>query len=297
MLVNRCSPLSARAAAVYLSILLFVALSEARRAADPATRPAPRTGWWPDYAAKQARELQRADAQDGVQLLFLGDSITESWRGTDSSRPCNAQYRSSCSGMTDLFSRYFGQYSSSIQGVGGDQVMHLMWRLQNGALPTQHQPRVVVLLIGTNDLGTVAYKRGWTGAVEKKLRAAAPGVASRVQAVVALLRQRLPQSQVVLLGLLPRGSGTAEGLPVWDNDHSWPSVYTEATTAVNEQLRSFAASQDGVHFLDCSDRFLTADGTAIDAELMPDGLHPSKKGQERGLAQCMQPLVQQLMQG
>lgn len=102
--------------------------------------------------------------------------------------------------------------------------MHLMWRLQNGALPTQHQvwvlggaaaghavqacrystaaawlaparlaphvaqcinrllslqPRVVVLLIGTNDLGTIAYKRGWTGGVEKKLRAAAPGVASR----------------------------------------------------------------------------------------------------------------------
>lgn len=54
---------------------------------------------------------------------------------------------------------------------------------------------------------------------------------------MALLRQRLPQSQVVLLGLLPRGSGTAEGLPVWDNDHSWPSVYTEAMTAVNEQLR------------------------------------------------------------
>lgn len=45
--------------------------------------------------------------------------------------------------------------------------------------PSVLQPRVVVLLIGTNDLGTMAYKRGWTGGVEKKLRAAAPGVASR----------------------------------------------------------------------------------------------------------------------
>ena len=59
----------------------------------------------------------------------------------------------------------------------------------------------------------------------------------RVQEVVALLRQRLPTAQIVLLGLLPRGTGTAEGLPVWDNDHSWPSVYTEAMAAVNEQLR------------------------------------------------------------
>lgn len=81
----------------------------------------------------------------------------------------------------------------------------------------------------------------------------------------------------------------------------WASGSLTATLLMHPFLtslrRSFAASQDGVHFLDCSDRFLTADGTAIDAELMPDGLHPSKKGQERGLAQCMQPLVQQLMQG
>ena len=58
-----------------------------------------------------------------------------------SAAPC-LWARPVCS-MTDLFSRYFGQYSSSIQGVGGDQVMHLMWRLQNGALPTQHQVRVL----------------------------------------------------------------------------------------------------------------------------------------------------------
>ena len=36
--------------------------------------------------------------QGGVQLLFLGDSITESWRGTDGGKPCNAQYRTSCGG-------------------------------------------------------------------------------------------------------------------------------------------------------------------------------------------------------
>lgn len=45
--------------------------------------------------------------------------------------------------MTGLFKRYFGQYRSSVQGVGGDQVMHLLWRLQNGALPAQSQVRPV----------------------------------------------------------------------------------------------------------------------------------------------------------
>ena len=46
--------------------------------------------------------------------------------------------------MTGLFERYFGQHSSSVQGVGGDQVMNLMWRLQHGALPTKSQVSAVL---------------------------------------------------------------------------------------------------------------------------------------------------------
>lgn len=38
----------------------------------------------------------------------------------------------------------------------GDQVMNLLWRLQNGELPLQKQPKVAVVLIGTNDLGAAA---------------------------------------------------------------------------------------------------------------------------------------------
>lgn len=60
-------------------------------------------------------------------------TMTTAASGHPSHPPCS---------MTDVFSRYFGQYRSSIQGVGGDQVMHLMYRLQYGALPTQQQVRV-----------------------------------------------------------------------------------------------------------------------------------------------------------
>ena len=61
--------------------------------------------------------------------------------------------------------------------------------------------------------------------------------------------------------------------------------------------RSFAEGQSGVRFLDCGPRFLTAGGTQIDAALMPDALHPGKAGHERGLAQCIKPVVDELMQG
>ncbi|CAN0227313.1 unnamed protein product, partial [Hapterophycus canaliculatus] len=38
-------------------------------------------------------------------------------------------------------------------GVSGDQTQHLLWRLQNGELPDELQPEVILVAIGTNNLG------------------------------------------------------------------------------------------------------------------------------------------------
>lgn len=51
----------------------------------------------------------------GYDLLFYGDSITETWRGTDMGRPC-----SRCEGVPKVFSQYFGsKYKSEVLAVGG----------------------------------------------------------------------------------------------------------------------------------------------------------------------------------
>ena len=42
-----------------------------------------------------------------------------------------------------LLQRYFGQYRPAVQAVAGDRVEHLVWRMQNGALPTRNQVRRV----------------------------------------------------------------------------------------------------------------------------------------------------------
>ena len=47
----------------------------------------------------------------------------------------------------------------------------------------------------------------------------------------------MPSSDVVLLGLLPRGTGTGEGRPLKSNDHRWPSIYTKSIAAVNSRLK------------------------------------------------------------
>lgn len=89
---------------------------------------------------------------------------------------------------------------------------------------------------GTNDLGAVA--RGTPPGVESALAAAAPGVARRVQQVVQLAKERLPAAEVVLLGVLPRGTGSGEGkLPAGREAYRWPSVYAQAVGSINARLR------------------------------------------------------------
>ena len=57
----------------------------------------------------------------GFELVFYGDSITETWRGTDMGRPC-----SRCAGVPDIFHKYFGaKYDTEVLAVGGTQLSRL----------------------------------------------------------------------------------------------------------------------------------------------------------------------------
>ena len=72
--------------------------------------------------------------QPGFQLLFYGDSITESYRGTDHCLPCDR-----CKGAPEVFARHWGQYNASAIAIGGDQTAHLLWRLAHGEAPKVHK--------------------------------------------------------------------------------------------------------------------------------------------------------------
>ena len=78
-------------------------------------------------------------------------------------------------------------------GVSGDRSENLLWRLQNGNLAGK-PPSLVVMLIGTNDL-----------AYDGKPRS--PALAAEgIRANLLYLRQALPDTPILLLGLLPRGA-------------------------------------------------------------------------------------------
>ena len=50
----------------------------------------------------------------GVDVVFYGDSITETWRGTDMGRECRR-----CAGVPTVFKEYFGKYATAVLAVGG----------------------------------------------------------------------------------------------------------------------------------------------------------------------------------
>lgn len=140
-----------------------------------AVLPAPRGEEYPWMPMERWRALHAEDraiaGAGGVDLLLLGDSITEGW-------------------PADVWAAHFSRYRAANFGIGGDRTENLLWRLQNGAAG-QLDPRVVVVMIGVNNFG---------------LRGDSPReVYLGVQAVVEEAKSAFAGARIVLLGILPHG--------------------------------------------------------------------------------------------
>src|SRR5688500_7825073 len=95
------------------------------------TRAVPRDAAWLKRHEAFVAEAKKGD----VDLLLLGDSITEAWRGQKA-----------------LWAERFAPLKAANFGMSGDCTQHVLWRLRNGALDGL-KPKAVMLLIGTNNLG------------------------------------------------------------------------------------------------------------------------------------------------
>ena len=61
----------------------------------------------------------------GFELVFYGDSITETWRGTDLGKPCK---RGGCKEAPAIFQQHFGDlWHTGVLGVaGGSRTIELL---------------------------------------------------------------------------------------------------------------------------------------------------------------------------
>lgn len=207
-----------------------------------------------DGAFLKKHEAFLARARSGpIGLLFLGDSITEGWTKAPT-----------------LWQERYGRYQPANFGIGGDTTQNVIWRIEHGELDGI-QPRVVVLLLGTNN--SASHTAAEIAAADAK--------------IVHEIRTRIPAAKVLLLAIFPRGPRANRDGSRDDGVHRMEVI--RATNALLAKL------DDGhnVRFLDLSARFLGPDGKIPDA-IMPEQLHPNAAGYQIW-ADGMQPLLDEML--
>lgn len=227
---------------VIRALILTMGLSAAANMqANTAIIPVPKDEKWLKRHEGFVDEAKRG----GVDVLFLGDSITDGWRKEG----------------RFLWAEHFAPLQAANFGLDGDRTQHVLWRIQHGTLDGL-APKVVVLLIGTNNTGP---ERNTTAeAVEG------------VQAVVTAIHQKLPAAKLLVLAILPRAAKD--------------SPHRAQINEINRALRPFVEGMPSARFLDIGEVFLSADGS-LSTHLMPDLLHPNEAGYALWAAAIKQPLA------
>jgi lysophospholipase L1-like esterase len=198
-----------------------------------ATTPAHRMksdekNWWQERHESKAIEAKK----NKWDIIFLGDSITHSWETAGKK----------------TWNKYYQKRRALNLGFSGDRTEHVLWRLDNGEFE-EVQPKVVVLMIGTNN----------TGHRKDPPKAIAAGV----EKIIERINTKSPTTKILLLAIFPRSEKVSD--PQRKNN--------DRANALIKQL----TKKDGVTYLDINERFLLPDGT-LSKEIMPDLLHPKQKG-------------------
>ena len=214
-----------------------------------ATTPAHRMksdekNWWQERHESKVAELKNND----WDIVFLGDSITHGWE----------------SAGKKTWNKYYKKRNSLNLGFSGDRTEHVLWRLDNGEFEGI-QPKVVVLMIGTNN----------TGHRKDPPKAIAAGV----EKIIERIKVKSPDSEILVLAIFPRSAKASDP----------QRINNQKASALISKL----AKDDNVTYLDINERFLLADGT-LSKEIMPDLLHPKQKGYAIW-AEGLEPTLQSLL--
>jgi lysophospholipase L1-like esterase len=203
-------------------------------------------------------EIKRSNPE----LVFLGDSITQNWEKKGDTPETDYQR---------VWQRYYGERHAINLGVSGDTTGNVLWRIQNGELDGI-SPKVVVLLIGTNNTGRTRF---WP----------ADQTTEGIRLIIESIHQKLPTTKVLVLGILPKDSAPEK-------------IATDA--AVNGNLKKMYSQSPFVTYFDAGS-VLMKDGH-VDDSLFADpkaipprsSLHPTAIGQEK-VAAAIEPVLSKML--
>ncbi|MDP3736981.1 MAG: GDSL-type esterase/lipase family protein [Hyphomonadaceae bacterium] len=149
-------------------------------AAAPVVRPPPpplpsATTPTPPRTETRHQEFLAVARAGNIDLLFVGDSITDWWRQDQRGKP--------------EWDKAWAPLKAANFGIAGDTTQGVLWRMQNGELDG-FKAKTIVLMLGTNNLR----------------RNEIADIAAGDAAIVAEFRKRQPQAKVLILGVFPRGA-------------------------------------------------------------------------------------------
>jgi lysophospholipase L1-like esterase len=139
---------------------------------NPATKPAEKN---PERHKAFLKDIQ--NMQGKIDLVFLGDSITDGWRGQAA------------------WKEHFGKYNPLNLGIGGDRTQHVLWRIQHGEL-SGYFPKVFVIMIGTNNMGSDSEAQ----------------IADGVKAIIDEIEKQHPKAKILLLDIFPRSAKATDAI-------------------------------------------------------------------------------------
>jgi len=233
----------------YWFILATCALGASTHGQAPshsAVNPAPRleANWQKRASLLDQRLQETAD----TELLFIGDSITQGWEN---------------GGASNVWKQFYLRRKAVNLGIGGDRTQHVLWRLQKAPLEGV-KPKAAVVMIGTNNSNGEDHTPGQ--------------IVEGIAAIVKTLRQRLPETKILLLGIFPRGENF--------------NPQRGKLTQINQVLMKMHDGKS-VHYLDIGHHFLKDDGI-LPTEIMYDYLHLTTQGYEIW-AQALEPKLAELL--
>lgn len=187
---------------------------------------------------RHERFLERAK-QGNVDVLFVGDSITEGWDSVGKK----------------VWEDKFTKWKPANFGISGDRTQHVLWRITEGKELQGIDPKLFVLMIGTNNFSDNS----------------AEEIAAGVTKIVEEFHSQKPKAKVLVLGVFPRNAKA--------NKESKVASAAELHTKVKDVNDRIAKLADGkkVFFLDIGSKFLDDTG-GLPRTIMPDYLHLSPQG-------------------
>jgi len=179
--------------------------------------------WEKDIAAFEAADRTNAPPQNAI--LFIGSSGIRRWT---------------------TLAKDFPDHRVINRGFGGSQIADATHFAERIVFP--YKPKMIVMRAGSNDL---------------KAGKSAEQVAADFKAFVAKVREKLPETEIVYVGMNPT--------PARWSQH-------DREVAANKMIIAFAKETLRVKYIDTNDQYLGTDGQPRADLLIADRLHFNAEG-------------------